>query len=153
MPRRRCPARRALAGACTQARHEHELERLSCCRSLSTAGRRTRMSARICCNARQSNNCQIMRALAKDKQASAAHAQRAPCIFLPPHLSSLHKAAHDAQKDAPHAAPHACLVRTRTGRRGHPGPGDESLSSGEHAAPQKALQLQRRKVQLHNAAA
>jgi hypothetical protein len=87
-----------------------------------------------------------MRALATDKQPSAAHAQRAPCIFQQPHLSSLHKAAHDAHKDAPHATPHSCLVCIRTGRRG-----DESVSSGEHAAPQKALQLQRRKLQLHKA--
>jgi hypothetical protein len=65
---------------------------------------------------------------------------------LPPHLSSRHKAAHDAHEDTVHPA---TLRRpkhqaTRTGRRG-----DESARCGEHEGAQEALQLKRRKLDLH----
>jgi hypothetical protein len=75
---------------------------------------------------------------------------RAECAsaarFLLQHLGSLHKAAHDAHEHAvnPTTLRHRVHEAEYTGRRG-----DERVSRGEHKAPQEALQLKRRELNLH----
>ena len=64
----------------------------------------------------------------------------------PPHLSSHHKAAHHTHKDAANPTTlrrRVQEIKTAGGQRG------KCLSCRKHAAPQEALQLQRRELNLH----